>query len=237
MATYPIRNRRWTRQEYDELIKIGFFVEDEPIELLGGQLVVAEPKGSPHSTAIALAADTLRAAFGSRWLIRVQDPIALDAESEPEPDVVVVPGLPRDYLAEHPTRPALLLEVAESSLAFDRGHKGRLYARAGVADYWIVNLERGTRGLPPACAGSIGGVRLALPRRPGSPLRHHHRTTRTARCHCGSRPPAAVTRDEATPSADRGLVEHHRITGRPRRADDPDRRPDERAFHDLVAHE
>jgi len=140
MATYPIRNRHWTRQEYDELIKSGFFDEDEPIELLGGQLIVAEPKGSPHSTAVALAAEALREAFGPGWLVRVQDPVALDAESEPEPDVAVVPGRARDYLAAHPARPTLLVEVAESSLAFDRGHKGSLYARAGVTDYWIVNL-------------------------------------------------------------------------------------------------
>jgi Uma2 family endonuclease len=140
MASYPIRNRHWTRKEYDELIKGGFFVEDEPIELLGGQLIVAEPKGSPHSAAVALAVEALRAAFGSGWLVRVQDPIALDAESEPEPDVAVVPGRARDYLAEHPACPALVVEVAESSLVFDRGHKGSLYARAGLADYWIVNL-------------------------------------------------------------------------------------------------
>ncbi|PYM77026.1 MAG: hypothetical protein DME03_06935 [Candidatus Rokuibacteriota bacterium] len=105
MATYPIRNRHWTRKEYDELIKSGFFDEDEPIELLGGQLIVAEPKGSPHSTAVALTVEALRMAFGPGWLVRVQDPVALDAESEPEPDVAVVPGLPRDYLAEHPARP------------------------------------------------------------------------------------------------------------------------------------
>ena len=140
MATHPIRNRHWTRKEYDQLIKIGFFHEDEPIELLGGQLIVAEPKGTPHSTAIALTVEALRVAFGPGWLVRVQDPVALDDESEPEPDVVVVPGSPRDYLAEHPVRPAVLVEVAESRLGFDRGHKGSLYARAGVADYWIVNL-------------------------------------------------------------------------------------------------
>ena len=102
MATYPIRNRHWTRQEYDELIKSGFFDEDEPIELLGGQLIVAEPKGSPHSTAVALAAEALRMAFGPGWLVRVQDPVALDAESEPEPDVAVVPGRARDYLPRTP---------------------------------------------------------------------------------------------------------------------------------------
>src|SRR5262245_42439770 len=123
MATYPVRNRRWTRREYDQLITIGFFLEDEPIELLGGQLIVSEPKGSLHSTAIALTAEALRIAFGLGWLGRVRDPVALDDESEPEPDLVVVPGHPRDYLLEHPVRPVVLVEVAESSLGFDRGHK------------------------------------------------------------------------------------------------------------------
>ena len=65
---------------------------------------------------------------------------ALDDESEPEPDVAVVPGSFRDYISGHPSRPVLLIEVSESSLALDRDHKGSLYARAGLADYWIVNL-------------------------------------------------------------------------------------------------
>ena len=67
-------------------------------------------------------------------------PVALDDESAPEPDLAVVPGARADYRASHPPRPALALEVADSSLDFDREHKGSLYARAGVQDYWIVNL-------------------------------------------------------------------------------------------------
>ncbi len=140
MTTYPVRTRRWTRKEYDRLVEIGVLHEDEPIELIGGELIVAEPKGSPHATAVALTADALRAAFGRGWLVRQQDPIALDDDSEPEPDVAVVPGRARDYRAEHPARPALVIEVAESSLGFDRRYKGSLYARGGIADYWIVNL-------------------------------------------------------------------------------------------------
>ena len=69
--------------------------------------------------------------------------MSLDEESEPEPDVAVVPGRPGDYRDSHPTRPALLVEVAESSLELDRAGKGSLYARAGVAEYWIVNLVEG----------------------------------------------------------------------------------------------
>jgi Uma2 family endonuclease len=142
MTTYPVRTRRWTRKEYDRLVEVGVLQEDEPIELIAGQLIVAEPKGSPHATAVSLTADALRAAFGPGWVVREQDPVALDDESEPEPDVVVVPGARRDYRAEHPSRPALVVEVTESSLAFDRRDKGSLYARAGVEDYWIVNLQR-----------------------------------------------------------------------------------------------
>ena len=140
MATYPVRTRRWTRKEYDRLIEIGFFHEDEPIELIGGHLLVTEPKGTPHTTALELTAEALRGAFGSGWAVRTQEPVALDDESEPEPDVVVVPGGHRDYLAEHPARPALVVEVADSSLVFDRRYKGSVYARAGLSDYWIVNL-------------------------------------------------------------------------------------------------
>ena len=140
MATHAISTRRWTRKEYDRLIDLGILHEDEPIELVGGQMIVAEPKSSPHETALGLTADALRRAFGAGWVVREHGPIALDDESEPEPDVMVVPGQIRDYRDAHPERAALLVEVALSSLAVDRRHKGSLYARAGVADYWIVNL-------------------------------------------------------------------------------------------------
>jgi Uma2 family endonuclease len=140
MTTYPVRTRRWTRVEYDRLVDVDILKEDEPIELLGGQMIVAEPKGSRHAAAVGLTADALRVAFGTGWVVRVQDPVALDDESEPEPDVVVVPGQHRNYLVTHPVRPALVVEIAESSLAFDRRFKSGLYARAGVSDYWIVNI-------------------------------------------------------------------------------------------------
>src|SRR5438552_751565 len=123
MTTYPLRTRRWSRAEYDRLVDLGVLHEHESIELLGGQRIVAEPKGTPHSTALGLPTDALRVGFGAGWIVRVQDPIALDDESEPEPDVAVVPGEHRDYRAEHPARPALLVEVAESSLIFDRRYK------------------------------------------------------------------------------------------------------------------
>ncbi|MBI4627646.1 MAG: Uma2 family endonuclease [Candidatus Rokubacteria bacterium] len=140
MTTYPIRTRRWRRSEYEHLTRIGAFPPGEPLELLGGDLVVSEPQGSAHYTAILLVTDALRAVLGPGWLVRAQGPVALDDDSEPEPDVSVVPGATRDYSLEHPARPVLVVEVAESSLAFDREHKSSLYARARLDEYWIVNL-------------------------------------------------------------------------------------------------
>src|SRR5262245_25905699 len=142
MRTYPLRTRQWTRAQYDRLIEIGVLVEDDPIELVGGELVIAEPQGSQHYTATVLAAESLRGALGEGWLVRVLGPLGLDSESEPEPDVSVVPGTARDYHRAHPTQPALVVEVSasRSRLTFDRAHKGSLYARARVPDYWIVNL-------------------------------------------------------------------------------------------------
>jgi Uma2 family endonuclease len=140
MAMSLERARRWTRGEYDRLISLGIFRPGQHLELLGGHLIVSEPQSSLHSAAVGLVDEALGACFGPGWAVRVQMPIALDDESEPEPDVAVVVGTHRDYAAAHPTRPALLVEVADSSLSDDRGTKAALYARAGIADYWILNL-------------------------------------------------------------------------------------------------
>lgn len=140
MATDPVHTRRWSRAEYDRLIDIGVFRPDERLELLGGELVVSEPQNSAHYTAIGLVDDALRAQLPRGWLVRTQGPIELDDESEPEPDIAVTPGDRRSYSRRHPSRPALVVEVAESRLAFDREHKGSLYARARLEDYWILNL-------------------------------------------------------------------------------------------------
>ena len=141
MAEYTIKTRKWTRAEYDKLIALGFFEPNEPVELIGGELMVAEPQGAQHYTAIWKTAKALEAAFGPGWMVRTQAPIGLDDESEPEPDVSVVPGDAEDYRSEHPSRPVLTVEVAQSSLSIDRERKGSLYARAHLQEYWILNLE------------------------------------------------------------------------------------------------
>ena len=144
MKQAPLTLRRWRRVEYERLVDLGAFEDDEPIELLGGQLIVAEPKGSEHATGVEMAGDALRTALPAGWIVRGQNPVSLDDESAPEPDIAVVQGSRADYRHAHPARPALIIEVAESSLRLDRIEKGSLYARAGIVDYWIVNLvDRG----------------------------------------------------------------------------------------------
>ena len=139
MTRTPLTVWRWQRAEYERLVDLDAF-RGEPIELIGGELIAAEPQGAYHASAVSTVDYALRAVLPSGWTVRLQAPVALDEESEPEPDLVVVPGRPADYRAAHPEHPVLAIEVAESSLAFDREQKGSLYARAGIEDYWIVNL-------------------------------------------------------------------------------------------------
>jgi Uma2 family endonuclease len=135
-----IRTRKWTRVEYERLAEFEILGPEDRVELLGGDVLLKEPQYSPHATAIQLAFRALDRAFGQGWTVRPQLPVALDEESEPEPDLCVVRGNPRDYRDAHPERPVLIVEIAMSRLRFDREHKGSLYARAGISDCWIVNL-------------------------------------------------------------------------------------------------
>ena len=126
MTTYPARIRRWTRAEYERLVDVGVFRPDEPIELLGGELIVSEPQNSAHYTAIGLVDDALRAALQPGWLVRSQGPIELDDESEPEPDVAVTRGDRRSYSRRHPARAGSLHVVFD--IARD------LHAAASIAE-------------------------------------------------------------------------------------------------------
>ena len=134
------RTRRWTRIEYERLIDEGIFGEDEHLELLDGLLVVREPQGSRHGAAVAALSAVLARAFGPGFHVRPQLALALDDTSEPEPDIVVLRGGAWDYIRAHPSAPVLVVEIAETSLELDREYKSRIYARAGMAEYWIINL-------------------------------------------------------------------------------------------------
>ncbi|MBI3636006.1 MAG: Uma2 family endonuclease [Candidatus Rokubacteria bacterium] len=136
------RVRHWRRVEYERLVEMGIFA-DERLELLDGVLVVREPQGGPHAGIVELVAHVLEGAFGDGWHARRHSPFALDDASEPEPDIAIIAGSRRDRLTDHPTTAALVVEVADSSLAFDRTRKASLYARAGLAELWIVDLVNG----------------------------------------------------------------------------------------------
>jgi len=138
------RIRRWTRVEYDRLVDLGFFEHGEHLDLLDGLLVVREPQGSRRAAGIRRVLAALRRVLGDAWQIDSQLPIVLDEATELEPDVAVVPHDPGHYRDAHPARAALIVEVADSSCRIDREYKMNLYARAGVAECWIVDLAHET---------------------------------------------------------------------------------------------
>ena len=140
MSSTVIQRHRWVREEYERMVAAGVFHPEARLELIDGEVVNMTPQGSQHATAVQLAEDALRKVFSTGYITRVQMPLALEEDSEPEPDMAVVPGSPRDYRDAHPESALLVVEVADATLAFDRDQKKRLYARTGVPEYWIVDL-------------------------------------------------------------------------------------------------
>ena len=131
---------KWTKQEYYKMVEMGLFT-GKHVELMEGQIIEMSPMGSLHRTAITLAAEILRNIFIGRYFISTQCPMDLGESSDPEPDIAVIRGEIRDYTHSHPTSAVLIVEIADSSLEYDRNKKGSLYARAGIEDYWIINLN------------------------------------------------------------------------------------------------
>jgi Uma2 family endonuclease len=140
MSAPAIQTKRWTRMEYERMADLGLFSPDERVELLQGEIVTMTPQRSSHSATTGLAEAALRRAFGPTHWNRTQLPLIVDPDSEPEPDLAVVPGDPRDYVNEHPRTALLVVEIADSTLEKDRTHRSPIYARAGIQEYWIVNL-------------------------------------------------------------------------------------------------
>lgn len=135
------RPYRWSRDEYYKLSGLDLF-RGKRVELIEGEVIEMSPIHSSQMTGVTLAIDSLREAFGKGWVIRVQGPLSLGINSDPEPDVAVVAGKARDFKDAHPTTAALVIEVADSSLAYDRTVKTSLYAKYCIPDCWIVNLNK-----------------------------------------------------------------------------------------------
>lgn len=132
----------YTAEAYFELMKKGVLEEDDRVELLDGVIVAEPPMDPPHASGIVRVACALRAAIGSRAVIREQMPLVVGADSVPEPDVAVLRGRIEDYDDIHPRSALLVVEVSDASLKQDRLSKSRIYAGAAVPEYWIVNLRQ-----------------------------------------------------------------------------------------------
>lgn len=138
-AAWPIF--RLSVEQFHEMINHGILTEDDPVELLEGILVQKMPKKPGHSGATRKAREKLKSAVPLGWFADSQEPITMD-DSEPEPDLAVIRGNPSDYIKRHPNpqEVGMIGEIADASLARDRGSKKRLYARAKIPVYWIINL-------------------------------------------------------------------------------------------------
>lgn len=140
---HPIEHqpiRRMKRSEYDLLVREGVF-DNERVELVFGQVVAMSPIDPAHVESTRRIHERLLLALVGRATVTCQAPFAATDDSEPEPDVYVTPL--GDYWHEHPSRAYLVIEVAKSSLAYDRGEKAFLYGISQVDEYWIVDHVHG----------------------------------------------------------------------------------------------
>jgi Uma2 family endonuclease len=135
---------RLTVRQFLGMVDAGIFPHDAHVELLGGLLIQMMTKGDPHDATLDAIAGELRRLTPDDWLLREDKSLRLGPRSRPEPDVTVVRGPRRQFYkrSPHARETALVVEVAESSYAYDRGEKWRAYAAARIPIYWIVNLEK-----------------------------------------------------------------------------------------------
>jgi Uma2 family endonuclease len=139
----PFTLRLWTVEEYHRMAEAGIFHPAERVELIGGQIIKMIAKGTAHTAAVRRTARVLRNLLENQAEVYTQDPIQLDDFSEPEPDIAVVRLDPLDYADHHPT-PAeidLIIEVSDTTFKYDRETKAKAYAKSGIADYWVLNVN------------------------------------------------------------------------------------------------
>ena len=138
-----LEQRLWTVEDYSRMIEAGILQPEDKVELIEGQIVQMAAKGTAHGAAVRRTAELLRDILAGQASVHTQDPIQLDNRSEPEPDVAAVRVDSLDYADHHPTPEEiyLVIEVADTTLAKDCGSKARAYARAGIADYWVLDVN------------------------------------------------------------------------------------------------
>jgi Uma2 family endonuclease len=133
---------KWTRDEFLRLGELGFF-GDRRVMLIEGEVLAMSPMNEPHARGIVFVVEALRAAFGSGVTIRTQLPMDLGRTTDPEPDIAVIAGSPRSQPPTAPVTALLVVEVSDTSLDYDTGDKANLYAAAGIAEYWVLDVANG----------------------------------------------------------------------------------------------
>ena len=142
VAVSPPRSRKFTVDEYYRMAEVGILKCDERVELIEGEILVMPPIGPEHAWNVDQFNEILIRRAAGRYYVRSQNPVRLSDDTEPEPDVSLLRRRPEGYGAAHPT-PAdvlLVIEVADSSLEYDRNTKAHIYGRSGVPETWVRNL-------------------------------------------------------------------------------------------------
>lgn len=132
--------RRWSVEEFGRLSETGVFGPEERVELIEGEIVVMPPPGPEHSYSIGRGNNTLVSLYGSTHIVSVQCPLIQGDYSQPQPDFALI-SLEDHTRANYSRGAALVIEVSRSSLAYDRDEKATVYAKAGIQDYWIANID------------------------------------------------------------------------------------------------
>lgn len=142
MVATPISTHRWTVKQYHQMIETGILTPRDRVELIQGEIVDVSPQKPVHAVLICVLADLLRERLQGNAYVRSQLPITL-SDSEPSPDLAIVRGTARSYITQHPIQEDIfwLIEVSNTTLAFDLGAKAEVYAIAGIPEYWVFNCQ------------------------------------------------------------------------------------------------
>ncbi len=135
------RPMKWTCEQFHNMGDAGL-LEGKRAMLIDGVIFEEGPMNAPHGISLEATHEAVRAAFGTGWRYRIQMPLLLGLDTDPEPDVAIVRGSVRGT-STHPTTADLVIEISDTSLAFDLKEKLHLYAAAGIADYWVIDVNAG----------------------------------------------------------------------------------------------
>lgn len=147
--TIGVRTRRFSVEEYHQMVRAGILKEDDQVELVEGEIIEMTPIGPRHAVCVAGLTEHFARSVAPRVVVWVQSPIHLGPHSEPQPDVALLRPPRSRYADAHPGPDDILLviEVADTSVEDDRARKIPLYARAGIRETWLVNLPGGVIGV------------------------------------------------------------------------------------------